>query len=104
MRIGLNDPLLRDMFELCSFALPADELVFVALRGALPIEFGGTAFAAEHSLIPQPVDYLHMRCTVIQWHTGRRELAAFVGSSVPHMSNIVRYRPHNGEGVNRLAT
>jgi hypothetical protein len=104
MTVRIDDQLLRDMFELCSFAVPQDELLFVALRGAVPVENGGTGFAAAHSLIPQPLDYLHMRCTVVQWHSGRRELAVFVGSSVPHLSSIRRYQPANGVGVNRLAS
>lgn len=104
MKFALTDELLRNMFQLCSFIVPEDEIVFVALRGVQPIQFGGADFKTAHDVYATPLDYLHMRCTIIQWDTGKGKLAAFVGSSVPHISAIQSHLGKNGKGVNRLAS
>jgi peptidoglycan hydrolase-like protein with peptidoglycan-binding domain len=104
MKFSVSDELLREMFLLCSFIIPEDELVFVALRGVQPIQFGASDFRSAHDVMAVPVDYLHMRCTVVQWDTGKGKLALFVGSSVPHLSAVASHVSNNGNGVNRLAS
>ena len=104
MKFSVTDDLLRDMCALCSFSVPENELVFVALRGCQPVEMGGTDFRASHDLISAQLDYRHMRCTIVQWNTETGKLAAFVGSSVPHISAITKKIANNGDGVNRLCS
>lgn len=104
MKFVVNDDLLRDMFKLGSFVVPENELVFFALRGAQPLEFGGSSFRNAHELIASPIDYRHMRCTIGQWQTGAGKLAVFVGSSVPHVTAIAAQLSDNGNGVNRIAS
>lgn len=104
MKFAVSDDVLRDMFSISSFFIPSDELVFVALRGVQPLEFGGSEFRDSHDAMPTPIDYRHMRCTIAQWNTGTGKLAVFVGSSVPHLSAITAHLPDNGNGVNRLAS
>jgi hypothetical protein len=104
MRFTLSDDVLRDMFAISSFPVPEAELVFVALRGCQPLQFGGSPFRVSHDLMASPIDYRHMRCTIVQWNTGTGRLAVFVGSSVPHIMAIESRLPYNGEGVNRLAS
>jgi hypothetical protein len=48
MKFTVSDELLRDMFALCSFIIPEDKLVFIALRGVQPIQFGGSGFRSAH--------------------------------------------------------
>ena len=104
MKIAINDDVLREMCALCSFPVPDDELVFVALRGCQPVEMGGTNFKATHDLVTTPVDYRHMRCTITQWDTASGKIAVYVGSSVPHLSAIKKKVGNNGDGVNRLCS
>ncbi|NEI93921.1 hypothetical protein GR248_24285 [Rhizobium leguminosarum] len=104
MKFSVSDDILRDMFRISSFAVPENELVFVALRGCQPLEVGGSDFRNSHELVTSPVDYRHMRCTIGQWHTGTGKLAIFVGSSVPHITAVAAHLSDNGNGVNRLAS
>ncbi|MDB5519928.1 MAG: Peptidoglycan-binding domain 1 protein [Tardiphaga sp.] len=104
MKVAISDELLREMFALCSFIIPDDEIVFVALRGVQPLQFGGSDFKSAHDAMAVPLDYQHMRCTIAQWDTGKGKLALFVGSSVPHLSAIASHLPRNGNGVNRLVS
>ena len=104
MKFSIDDDVLRGMFKLGSFIVPENELVFFALRGAQPLEFGGSDFRNAHELLVTPIDYRHMRCTVGQWQTGTGKLAVFVGSSVPHVTAVAAQLSDNGNGVNRLAS
>lgn len=104
MKFNVNDQLLRDMFTLSSFPVPDAQLVFVVLRGCLPIMFGGGVFQKDEELLQTPLDYLHMRCTIVQWDTGSQHVAAFPGSSIPHMNSIKMGLIKNGSGTNRLST
>jgi len=104
MKFSINDDVLRDMFKLGSYVVPESELVFFALRGAQPIEFGGSDFRNSHELLVTPIDYRHMRCTIGQWQTDTGKLAVFVGSSVPHVTAVAAQLADNGNGVNRLAS
>ncbi len=104
MKFTITDDILREMCRLSSFLIPEDQLVFVALRGCQPIEMGGTTFRASHDLNTTSLDYRHMRCTIVQWHTGSEKLAVYVGSSVPHISAVAKKISNNGNGVNRLCS
>ncbi len=104
MIFNIDDKLLRDLFALCSFPVPDDELVFFSLRGSQPLEFGGTAFAESHKLMAMQIDYRHMRCTIGQWRPADKTIAVFVGSSVPNVNAIQDGLGANGTGVNRLAS
>lgn len=104
MKFSLTDDLLRNMCALCSFPVPEDQLVFVALRSCQPVELGGTDFRFSHDLVTANLDYRHMRCTIVQWDTSTGKLAVFVGSSVPHLTAIKKKIGNNGDGVNRLCS
>lgn len=54
MKFLVNDQLLRDMFSLSSFPVPDAQLVFVALRGCMPIMSGGGKFQKEERCRPMP--------------------------------------------------
>ena len=104
MAYDLSARNLEEMFALAGFDVPGDGMVFVGLRGTSPIDIGGTPFAASHKVEDKGVDYLHMRCSLIQWRPGRGDFAIFPGSTVPHADAIAGGVGQGGTGVNQLAT
>ncbi len=95
---------LQEMFELSNFAIPSNQIVFVGLRGTSPVDMAGTAFAAGHDMNDLGIDYLHMRCSLIQWNTADDTFAVFAGSTVPNVNAVRRGIANGGRGVNQLAT
>lgn len=79
-----------------------DAMVFFGLRGALPLELGGTAFAASHPVRLADVDHQRMRCTLGQWKPADRTLALFPGSTVPARSAVQLAKAAGGAGANML--
>lgn len=95
---------LVQLFRLNEFPYVADAMVFVGLRGCLPVNPADQAEAAVQHLEVTPVDFLHPRCTLVQWTPKRGKLAVFPGSTVPHQSSIEAARKRNGAGANQLLT
>ncbi|MBC8066441.1 MAG: hypothetical protein H7Y17_16535 [Chlorobia bacterium] len=95
---------LAQLFQLNEFPYAADAMVFVGLRGCLPVNPGDQAEGIEHQLAVATVDHLHPRCTLVQWSPKSRTFAVFPGSTVPHESSIEAARKRNGSGANQLLT
>lgn len=83
------------------FPAPTREMVFVGLRGAVPVRPAEHSFAAAVDLEPAELDYRRPRCTLVQWKPGERLIAAFPASTVPHESVI---QPSRSDTFNRLFT
>lgn len=93
--------------ELCSvngFIPAADEMVLVGLRGVTPVDPDNTEFDQEHPLSIADIDYLHPRCSMIQWWPARDEFAVFAGSTVPHRKHVKTALAKSGVGANQLMT
>lgn len=93
---------LEALFHLANFPIPEDDVVFVGLRGSSPVDVSGTDFASEQSLVDKGLDYLHPRCTIIQWRPKDGLFAVFPASTVPHIDAIERAVARDGAGANRL--
>jgi hypothetical protein len=95
---------LKALCELNEFPVDADAMVFVGLRGCLPVNPGDQSIAKEHGLMGAVVDYLHPRCALIQWTPKDGKFAVFPGSTVPHRSSVEAARRRGGVGANQLLT
>lgn len=104
MVFTLTSKNLEELFELANFKAPDDQMVFLGLRGVSPLDVSGTGFQSSHKLVEKGIDYLHMRCSLIQWRPKDDDFAVFPGSTVPYIDQIKRGIPRGGKGVNRLAT
>lgn len=102
MTIMLTEDHLHRLFETANFDVPQRELIFIGLRGCVPV---GGAFQPERSeqqLEIPGTDYMHMRCSLLQWRPGKG-FSAFAGSTVPHLSAVRSHIAKHGDGVNQLA-
>ncbi|MFN3652343.1 MAG: peptidoglycan-binding domain-containing protein [Armatimonadota bacterium] len=99
-RVGHAD--LERLCALNEFRLPERGVVFVGVRGALPVEGTATEWGETLELRSAAVDHLHPRCTVLQWKPAERRVAAFAGSTVPHRRYVEAARRRNGRGANQL--
>lgn len=93
----LTEAHLHSLFQAANFDI-SNEMNFVGLRGCVPVEQGGTGFAGQHDLEYVGVDYMHLRCTFVQWMPGAG-FAVFPGSSVPHQKAI---QSHIGQATKKL--
>jgi hypothetical protein len=104
MPYELTSAHLRLMFEIANFEIPADDMVFVGLRGTSPVDISGTGFAGSHMVQDKGTDYLHMRCSLVQWRPAADQLAIYPGSTVPYLTDVQERVRHGGTRVNQLAT
>jgi hypothetical protein len=97
---------LRRLLELNSFPEPADEheLVFFGLRACIPLDADDQRFAEALDLELADVNYLKPRCTLVQWRPADDRIAAFPGSTVPHIRYVKMSKERNGQGANQLMT
>ncbi len=95
---------LESMFHAASFPIPNEEIVFVGLRGSSPVNISGSEYNDVHIMVDKGIDYLHMRCTLIQWRPLDQSFAVFPGSTVPHLRSVRRAISRRGRGTNRLVT
>lgn len=79
-----------------------DGIVFFGMRGLLPIDLGGTPFAAAHEVRLADIDHQRMRCTLGQWNVRERTVAVFPGSTVPAQSAVEQAVAAGGIGANML--
>ena len=98
----LSSGLLHRMAERSCIEVPKGELVFFGIRGLLPLDLSGTAFAAEHRVRQADIDNLRLRCTLGQWRPADGTLALFPGSTVPFRDAIATARASGGVGANML--
>lgn len=75
--------------------------IVFGIRGARPVDFGGTALAERHEIVPMSVNYRTMNCTLGHWLPGTG-LALFPGSTVPFHTIVARRVAANGVGVNQM--
>lgn len=85
---------------------PSDNwLRFFGLRGCLALDEDTCGdFRKSHAVQLTAVDYLHPRCTLLQWQPEAGLLALFPGSTVPHLSYIRSSVQKRGGGANELMT
>ena len=104
MSFLLHDQLLRRVLDVNSVPLDPAAMIFFGLRGALPIDLDNLEFDAAHAIGVDNVDYVHPRCTFVQWLPADGTLAVFPGSTVPHSTHVGVALPNRGVGVNQLMT
>lgn len=104
MAYDLSAAHLKAMFNLTNFPVPEDEIVFVGLRGTSPVDVNGTEFSSSHKVEDKGIDYLHMRCSLLQLNLRGDTFAIFPGSTVPHIDAVKKAVASGGEGVNQLAS
>lgn len=102
MAFKLKEEHLVKLFKAANFSVPNDEMVFVGLRGCVPLMSGGTDFADNHMLEYLGTDHVHLRCTIAQWRPGNG-LAVFPASTVPYIDQIKAAVKKGGSGTNMLA-
>ncbi|WP_158267580.1 peptidoglycan-binding domain-containing protein [Adhaeribacter arboris] len=79
-------------------------MIFLGVRGAMPVNPDQPAFAGSHQLILTSIDHQHPRCTLVQWLPSQQKLAVYPGSTVPHQRYIRQARADGGAGANQLVT
>lgn len=94
---------LERLFAAANFSLPPNQMIFVGLRGCIPVDPGNNGFAEAHALEYLGTDFIHMRCTLMQWRPGKG-IAAFLGSTVPHITAVRSRIAAGGIGVNQLVS
>jgi hypothetical protein len=89
-------------FQLLGYPHPGKELVFVGIRGCLPVEPLGCAWKPEVRLHAVELDYIHPRCTLLQWDIAEQRIAAYPGSTVPSRLALEKAKRRSGRGANQL--
>lgn len=100
--LSITADLLERACNCSGFPIPAGELIFFGVRGAMPDSAASTGFRQSQLLRFTQIDYRSMRCTIGQWHQTERSLAAFPGSTVPSLPNIASAKEKGGVGTNLL--
>jgi hypothetical protein len=91
------------LFAAANFSAPPDQMLIIGLRGCIPVDPGNNSFAQAHALEYLGTDFIHMRCTLLQWRPGHG-LATFLGSTVPHITAVRSRIAAGGLGVNHLVS
>jgi hypothetical protein len=95
---------LSELCRLNLFTYETDQMSFFGMRGLTPVDPDGFEFRREHPMVLSDIDYLHPRCSVLQWWPQRQEFAVFPGSTVPHRKYVKSAMEHSGQGANQLMT
>ncbi len=95
---------LADLCALNGFTPDADALVFFGLRGVTPVDPDDVDFRQQHLLAATDIDYIHPRCSLLQWRPAKDEFAVFAGSTVPHRRHVKTAMANSGKGANQLMT
>lgn len=106
MQFTINTAVIINLLSSNSFTLlnAEPEIVFIGLRGCLPVQPDNNVFSDSHELRVADVDYRHPRCTICQWRPKTSEIATFAASTVPHLKYVGPSVKRNGEGCNELMT
>lgn len=94
--------ILQKLAARSSYPVPESGIVFFGFRGLLPLDLGGTDFAASHKVRQVGFNHTHMRCTIGQWRPAEGVLALFPGSTVPDIRGVTAARQNGGIGANML--
>lgn len=100
----LNAEHLGELCRLNNFTNSTDQMWFFGLRGVTPVDPDDHEFQSEHALVLSDIDYLHPRCSLLQWHPDDQKFAVFAGSTVPHRKHVKSAMQHSGQGANQLMT
>ncbi len=92
MSFALTPQHLQRLMALNCFPVPATEMVFVGLRGCLPVNPDDTAFAPSRAVTAVDPNYTTPRCTLVQWRVQDGTLATYPGSTVPHLSAVKAHK------------
>lgn len=92
------------LIKLNSFKIRNDDIVFLGLRGCLPVDENDYSFTEELLLDNANINYTNPRCTIIQWRPSEHQAAAFPASTVPHKKYIASSLEKLGQGANQLMT
>lgn len=84
-----------------AFPISANSTVVFAIRGCLPVDYGGTNAASSHEIALSPVNYRTMNCTIGLWRPGSG-FSLYPGSTVPYGPWVARGAASGGSGVNQL--
>ena len=99
MPFKLTEAHLHSLFQAANFDI-SNEMNFVGLRGCVPVEQGGTGFAGQHDIEYVGVDYMHLRCTFVQWMPG----AGFADTAVrAGRATLERQRKRVAGGIHSRA-
>ncbi|WP_313336705.1 peptidoglycan-binding domain-containing protein [Sphingobium yanoikuyae] len=93
---------MANLAKSCGFVVPDDEMVFVGLRGCVPVGSATQDMAGSHTLEYLGVDYRHLRCSIVQWNPKKKSFALFPGSTVPHETAVRTAMARGGVGTNQL--
>ena len=96
----LSDEVLRGLFAANEFTFEEDEMLFVGIRGCLPLD--GSVWSKSCRLERAVLDYQRPRCTLTQWLPGEQRIAVYPGSTVPHRRSILAAKRKSGIGANQL--
>lgn len=102
--IVLKEHHLRSLCEINSFKLPGNGIIFLGLRGCLPVDDNDHSFKNTHKAALNPINHTNPRCTLIQWKPKEKTFAVFPGSTVPHKKYISSSLQRGGVGANQLMT
>jgi hypothetical protein len=100
---AISHDLLMDLFAVNQFTLPSLEMIFIGLRGAVVSDPNDNTFKQQPMLNVTDIDYIHPRCTIMQWRPASRDIATFPASTVPNQINIQKSLD-GGEKANCLVT
>lgn len=95
---------LKELCELNHFPIPNDQIIFLGLRGVTPVDPDDTKFRNKHQMILSDIDYVHPRCSVLQWNPVDDKFAPFAASTVPHRRYVQKAMARSGQGANQLMT
>jgi len=101
--IALSHASLEKLFAAFHIHPEGHGMVLFALRGALPVKAAG-GWASSLQVIPAPLDYVHMRCTLGIWDRRGKRVFAAPGSTVPHKDNVVKAAARKGRLKERAST
>ena len=97
----------KHLTRLCAFnhfAVPTTGLIFFGFRGLTPADPVDHEFRPAQGVSVVKVDYIHPRCTLVQWDRDSGTLAVFPGSTVPALHLFAPRIVDSGRGANQLMT
>jgi hypothetical protein len=104
MSFTLTHDLLLALCRRNLFEVPKKGMIFLGLRGCLPLDSENHVFADAQELTLMNVNYRNPRCTLGQWKPEEGKLAAYPGSTCPNAALIASAASKGGQGANELLT
>lgn len=97
----LSEEHLIALWKRSLYPIETGKIIVFGLRGVRPVSFGEHRFASTQGIMPMPLNFLTMNCTIGQWLPGEG-IALFPGSTVPFREIVRGGISKNGQGVNQL--